>query len=306
MSWLHWGGFALFVVAVLLIDLGILNKKQHEISLKESLTWSAVWIFIAFLFTLVLAYYREANDALEFTTAYLVEKSLSVDNVFVFVMIFAAWKIPALYQHRVLFYGIIGAIIMRGIFLFAGVALIQKFHWMIYIFGFILLYTAYKLMFVEEKGVDYQKHPVIKLLERCIPIEKDIQCESFFIKKDNRWHATPLFIVLILVELTDLMFAIDSIPAVLAITDDLFILYTSNVFALFGLRMLYFALSHILKYFVYLKYGLSLILGFVGLKMIASGYMKVPPYLSLGVIGTILAATILASIIWKKEAEIPK
>lgn len=281
---------------MLALDLGIFHRKAHEVSFREAIIFSIVWIGLALAFNLFVLYEFGKTKAIEYLTGYIIEKSLSVDNIFVFVLIFSSFNVPPQYQHRVLFWGVLGALIMRAVFIFAGVALIDRFHWIIYIFGAFLVYTGIKI--AREKGtkVDTTNNPIIKFVHRFIPFTKEYHGAKFFIR-DNRVKATPLFLVLILVEFTDLIFAVDSIPAILAITSDPFIVYSSNVFAIMGLRSLYFALAGSLKYFIYLHYGLALILIFVGIKMVISEFYKMNPFISLIIIAMILAVTIVASVI---------
>ena len=295
--WL-WVGFNVFVLLMLALDLGVFHRNVHEIKFREAITWSAVWILLALIFNAGLWYYFGEVKAIEFLTGYIVEKSLSVDNIFVFVLIFTSFQVPSIYQHKVLFWGVLGALVMRVIFIFAGVALINKFHWIIYVFGIFLIYTGIKI--AKDKGtkIDIENNVLVKYVRKFIPVTTDYFNAHFWVKLNNKWHATPLLLVLILIEASDLIFAVDSIPAILAITNDPFIVYTSNVFAILGLRSLYFALAGSLKYFIYLHYGLALILVFVGIKMLISDFHKLNPFLSLGIIGLILAGSIAASFLW--------
>jgi tellurite resistance protein TerC len=266
-SMLLWGGFSVFVIGMLSLDLGVFHRKAHSVSVREALIWTAVWIALAMVFNLFVYHYFEKEKALEFFTAYLVEKSLSIDNIFVIIMIFAYFKVPEAYQHKVLFWGIFGALVMRVIFIFAGVELIHKFHWLIYIFGGFLVITGIRMVSGEDKPMEPEKNPLVRMVKKLIPVTTSFEGDNFFVRKDDKLWATPLFIVVVLIEATDLIFAVDSIPAIIAISDDAFIVYTSNVFAILGLRSLYFALAGIEKYFQYLKYGLAVILVFVGIKM---------------------------------------
>ena len=297
---LLWIGFNVFVIIMLALDLGVFHRKAHEVSFREAVIFSVVWIVLALLFNLFVLSEFGKTKAVEYLTGYLIEKSLSVDNIFVFVLLFSSFNVPPAYQHKVLFWGVIGALIMRAIFIFAGVALIERFHWIIYVFGVFLVYTGIKI--AKEKGtkMDISDNRFLKLLRKFIPFTREYHGPKFFVRLERR-YATPLFLVLILIEITDLIFAIDSIPAILAITSDPFIVYTSNVFAIMGLRSLYFALAGSLKYFIYLHYGLALILIFVGLKMVASDFFKINPLISLLVITGILAVSIIASIIKGKK-----
>lgn len=295
--WL-WIGFNIFVIAMLMIDLGIFHRKAHAIKVKEALIWSSVWISLALAFNLGIYFWRGSHTAMEFLTGYLIEKSLSMDNVFVFIVIFTYFKINPAYQHRVLFWGILGALIMRAIFIFTGVTLIQKFHWVVYVFGTFLIFTGIRMCFGKEKEIHPEKNPILKLFSRIFPVDNSYEGSSFFIRKNGQRFATPLFVVLLVVETTDVIFAIDSIPAILAITTDPFIVYTSNVFAILGLRALYFALAGIMKMFYYLHYGLSAILVFVGIKMLTAHIYKIPVSIALGVVATILVISVISSVIF--------
>jgi len=290
-----WVTFNAFVVAMLAIDLGIFHRKSHEVGVKEALTWTCVWITLAMLFNLFTYYYFDKVKALEFFTGYLIEKSLSVDNIFVIILIFSYFKVPKAYQHKVLFWGILGALVMRFIFILSGVELIHRFHWLIYIFGGFLIITGVRMLTSGDQKIEPDKNPLIKLAKKIMPITTAFEGDKFFVKRNNRTWATPLFLVVILIETTDLIFAVDSIPAILAISDDTFIIYTSNVFALLGLRSLYFALAGIEQYFKYLKFGLSAILVFVGIKMCIVDWFKIPIEISLIVIGFTLAIAMICS-----------
>jgi len=298
---LFWIIFNAFVLLMLALDLGVFHRKTHEISLKEALTWTFVWVFLALVFNTILYFWRGQQQALEFFTGYLVEKALSVDNIFVFIMIFTYFQIPTRYQHKVLFWGIIGALIMRVIFIFAGVALIEKFHFTIYVFGALLIFTGYKMFNHSNSRIDPEKNPVIRFFKRFMPVTPDLHEDKFFIKKDGRRFATPLFLVLILIETTDLIFAVDSIPAILAITQDQFIVYTSNVFAILGLRSLYFALAGVVHRFWLLSYGLAIVLVFVGIKMLLIDFYKIPVEWSLIFIALVIAGSIFFSLKFKKK-----
>ena len=298
-----WAAFNVFVLGMLALDLGVFHKKSEEISVKNALTWTGVWITLAMAFNLFVYLYFGKKEAIEFFTGYLIEKSLSVDNIFVIIMIFSFFHVPPSYQHKVLFWGIMGALVMRVIFIFAGIELIHRFHWLIYIFGSFLIITGLRMVFGAETRIEPEKNPVVRFVRRLFPVTESFAGDRFFIRRDNRLWATPLFVVVILIETTDLIFAVDSIPAILAITDDPFIVYTSNVFAILGLRSLYFALSGIEKYFHYLKYGLSAILVFVGAKMCLTDYYQVPIEASLLVIVFLLVVSIVASIIFPRKSE---
>ncbi|QNF33778.1 TerC family protein [Adhaeribacter swui] len=298
-----WIGFNVFVLVMLALDLGIFNRKAHVITIKEALTWSAVWICLALIFNSLIYYWFGEPKAIEFLTGYVIEKSLSVDNIFVFVLVFSYFQIPAIYQHKILFWGILGALIMRVIFIFAGVALIERFHWTIYIFGVFLIYTGYKMFTEQDKKMEPEKNPVIKFFRKIMPVTNQLEGDKFFVKQGGKVMATPLFLVLILIETTDLIFAVDSIPAILAITQDQFIVYTSNVFAILGLRSLYFALAHVVHRFVYLSTGLAVILVFVGLKMVLVDVVKVPTFISLIVIGLIITVSVVFSLLKTDNSE---
>lgn len=296
-----WVGFNVFVLIMLALDLGVFHRHSHEVKFKEAMTWSLVWIGLALIFNAGIWHYFGETKAIEFLTGYIVEKSLSIDNIFVFVLIFSAFQVPAAYQHRVLFWGVFGALIMRAIFIFAGVSLIAKFHWIIYVFGVFLIITGIKIARDKGTKINVENNVLLNLLRRVMPVTSEYSKSSFLVKVSGKLHATPLLLVLILIEATDLIFAVDSIPAILAITSDPFIVYTSNVFAILGLRSLYFALAGSLKYFTYLHYGLALILIFVGIKMLITDFYKINPFVSLAIIGSILTMSIAASFIWKKK-----
>jgi tellurite resistance protein TerC len=294
---LLWIGFNVFVLAMLALDLGVFHRKAHEVKVKEALWWSTVWIALALAFNTGIYFFRGEEAALEFLTGYLLEKALSVDNIFVFIMIFAYFRVPALYQHKVLFWGILGALIMRAIFIAAGITLLQHFHWVVYIFGAFLIVTGIKLAVQQDKEVHPEKNLVLKLFRRFMPVTKNLEGDRFLVKHDGRRLATPLLVVLLMVETTDIIFALDSIPAILAITTDPFIVYTSNVFAILGLRALYFALAGIMQMFHYLSYGLAAILVFVGVKMMIMDFYKLPIGISLGVVAGILAISVILSLL---------
>ena len=300
-----WIGFGVFVLAMLALDLGVFQRKSHAVGMKEALTWSGVWIALALLFNAGIWFWRGHDKGLEFLTGYLVELSLSVDNLFVFLLIFAYFKVPAQYQHKVLFWGILGALAMRAMFIAAGVTLMQQFHWIIYLFGAVLVISGLKMAFEKDKEVHPEKNPVLKLFRRFMPVTADYHAGRFFVKPDKLWLATPLFIVLLMLETTDLVFAVDSVPAVLAITTDPFIVYTSNVFAILGLRSMFFALAGIMKLFHYLHYGLAAVLVFVGGKMLVAGFYKIPTLASLLVIIGLLAAAVAASLLHARRRPKP-
>lgn len=296
-----WGSFSFFVLGMLALDLGVFHRKSHEVSIREALSWTTVWIVLAMLFNVFVYYYFDTQTALEFFTAYLVEKSLSVDNIFVIIMIFSYFSVPASYQHKVLFWGILGALVMRVIFIFAGIELIHRFHWTIYLFGGFLIVTGIRLITSDQKPLNPENNPLVKLVRRMFPVTETYVGDKFFVRRDQRLWATPLFLVVVVIEGVDLIFALDSIPAIIAISDDPFIIYTSNVFAILGLRSLYFALAGIDKYFTYLKYGLAIILVFVGVKMVIADFYKIPIEISLIVIFFLLVISMLASVLVKKR-----
>jgi tellurite resistance protein TerC len=307
-NWIFWLGFNLFVLAMLALDLGVFHRKAHAIQFKEALTWVGVWISLAVVFAVLLFFFGQtmansqrsnADLSLEFVTGYLIEESLSVDNLFVFLLIFRYFKVARHHQHKVLFWGIIGALVFRALFIATGVTLIRRFHWVIYIFGAFLIYTGVKLFGQTETEVHPERNPVLKLFRKLFPVTRDYRHDQFFVRERGRLIATPLAVVLVVVETTDIVFAIDSIPAILAITDDPFIVYTSNVFAILGLRSLFFALAGLMELFRYLHYGLAVILVFIGAKMVASDWVKIPIWLALSVVAGVLAASVLASVLHK-------
>ena len=298
MPWWAWAGFLGFVAVMLALDLGVFNRKSHVVTLKEALGWCAVWFGLAMAFNLLVSQKMGTQAGLEFFTGYIVELCLSVDNVFVFIVIFQYFRVEPRYQHRVLFWGILGAVVMRALFIFAGISLINAFHWIIYVFGAFLVYTGIKLaMPKKDDGFEPEKNPAVKLARKVFPVSPHFEGGHFFTRIHGKLHATPLFLVLVVVETTDVMFALDSIPAVIAITRNEFIVFTSNIFAILGLRSLYFAVSGVMQLFRFLNIGLAVILVFVGGKMLASHYITVPIQLSLGIIGAVLAASIVASVL---------
>ena len=292
---LLWIIFNIFVLGMLALDLGIFHRKAHAVSIKEASIWSVVWIALALIFNVGIYLSWGQEKALEFFTGYLIEKSLSVDNLFVFLMIFQYFNTPPQFQHRVLFWGILGALILRAIFIAAGAALLSAFHWMIYIFGGFLVMTGIKMYFQGDEKIKPDKNPVVRLFERMMPISKSYHDQRFFARENGKLHATLLMVVLLVVETTDVIFAVDSIPAIFAITQDPFIVYTSNVFAILGLRALYFMLAGVMEKFTYLKVGLSFVLCFVGIKMLIVDVYKIPIAVSLSVIGAVLLLSIAAS-----------
>jgi len=297
-----WIGFHLFIFIMLALDLGVFHKHTHKVPVKEAVVWSAVWISIAVLFNLFVFFEFGKTKALEFFTGYVIEYSLSVDNIFVFILIFSYFAVKEQYQHKILFFGILGALIMRGIFIFAGVTLINRFNWIVIIFGGFLVFTGIRMLFHEETEVDPEKNVVVKFFRRFLPVTHSLQGDKLIIRQNRRFYATPLLLVLLIIESSDLIFAADSIPAILAISKHTFIVYTSNIFAILGLRSLYFAIAGIMGYFRYLKVGLAFVLTFVGLKMLASYFhFEIPIITSLGIIISILLVSILASVFIKRE-----
>ena len=298
---LFWILFNVFVVAMLVLDLGVFHRRSHTVKFREALIWSVVWIALAIVFAVVIYFWHGRTPSLEFVTGYVIELSLSVDNLFVFLLIFRYFQVPPGHQHKVLFWGILGALIMRAIFIAAGVGLIQRFHWIIYVFGAFLVYSGIKLFRQGEAEIHPEKNPVLRLFRRWVPVTKDYEGDKFFVRRTGLF-ATPLLVVLVVVETTDLLFAVDSIPAILAITRDAFIVYTSNVFAILGLRSMYFALAGMMEMFRYLHYGLSVVLMFVGAKMLVSHYYEVPTAVALGAVAGILLLSVAASLLRPKAA----
>ncbi len=302
---LPWIVFAAIVLVMLALDLGVFHRRAHVIRLREAIVWSFVWIALSLLFNLGVYAYLGPQAGLDFLTAYLVEKSLSIDNIFVFLLIFSYFSVPAQFQHRVLFWGIIAALLMRALFIAAGLTLIQRFEWIVYVFGAFLVFTGIRMAVRKEGEIHPERNPILKLFRRFFAVSNEYEGKRFFVKKDGRWIATPLLIVLLVIETSDLIFAVDSIPAVLAITVDPFVVYTSNVFAILGLRAIYFALAGIMEIFHYLHYGLSAILICVGVKMLISNVYHVPTVLALGFITATILISVVASILHprKKSAE---
>jgi tellurite resistance protein TerC len=293
-----WIGFTIFILAMLALDLGIFHRKAHAIKIREALVWSLIWVSLALLFNAGIYFWFGSERALEFLTGYLIEKALSVDNLFVFLVLFSYFAVPASLQHRVLFWGIVGALIMRAGFILAGSALIQIFHWVIYIFGAFLVFTGIKLLAARESEVHPERNPVLRLFRRVMPSVPEYHGARFSIKKAGRWAATPLLAVLVAIEATDIVFAVDSIPAIFAITRDPFIVFTSNIFAILGLRALYFLLAGMIGRFRYLKIGLGLVLAFVGAKMLLADLVPIPITLSLGIVGSLLGGSVLFSMLF--------
>jgi tellurite resistance protein TerC len=295
-----WIVFNLFVLAVLALDLWVLHRPSPIMKFREALGWSVTWIALAAGFAVLVYYWHGRVASLEFITSYVIELSLSVDNLFVFLLIFRYFRVPPGYQHEVLFWGILGALVMRGLFILAGVSLIRQFHWVSYAFGAFLVYGGARLLRQEGMEVHPEKNPVLRVFRRWMPVTEDYEGSRFFVRREAL-YATPLFIILLVVETTDLLFAVDSIPAVLAITLNAFIVYTSNVFAILGLRSMYFALAGVMEMFEYLHYGLSLILIFVGGKMLVAHYYRVPTGITLAVVAGVLLVSGLASVVYPKK-----
>ena len=298
---LWWIFFTVFILAMLTIDLGVFSRRAHAVKIKESLYWTSFWVVLALLFCAGIYYLYGHQKALEFLTGYLIEYSLSIDNLFVFLLFFRYFFVPVEYEQKALIWGIIIALLMRGIFIFAGIALINKFHWVIYVFGIFLIFTAIQIARGKEQEVHPERNIMIKLLRMLMPVTHEYSSNRFFTLIDNKRYATPLFAVVLVLGTTDVFFAVDSIPAVLAVTTDPFIVYTSNVFAVLGLRSLFFAISGLMKLFHYLQYGLAVILGFVGVKMLITDLYKINIGVSLAVIASVITLSIIASLIWPKE-----
>lgn len=298
-----WGIFILFVLAMLAIDLGLFHRKSHVVTFKEALSWSIVWVSCALLFNYGLLIWYGETIALEFLTGYLIEKSLAVDNIFVFLIVFSSFAVPKELYHRVLFWGIIGALIMRAAFILVGAQLLQHFHWMLYLFGFILILSGIKMMVRVDSEIHPENNKLVLWIKKHVPMTPGFVGGNFIVKQQGKWLATPLLLVLAIIEFTDLIFAVDSIPAIFAVTSDPFIVFTSNIFAILGLRSMFFMLESTITKFHLLKYGLALILLFVGTKMCLMDFVKIPILLSLGVIGAILAGSILLSLIFPKKEE---
>jgi tellurite resistance protein TerC len=291
-----WGIFAVVIVVMLALDLGVLNRRAHEVKVREALTWSAIWIGLALGFFVLVYVTRGQQTALEFLTCYLIEESLSVDNLFVFLLLFSYFRVPAALHHKALFWGIVGAIVMRALFIAAGVAVIERFEWLIYVLGALLVVMGIRMAVSKDKEVHPERNPVLRIFRRFFRTTPDYVEDRFFVRQAGRLFATPLFVVLLVIESTDVVFAIDSVPAALAITRDPFVVYTANIFAILGLRSLYFALAGIMPMFAYLHYGLSVILVFTGVKMIASHWVRIPIGWVLGFIGLTLVVSVLASV----------
>ncbi len=291
-----WGGFAVLITIMFILDLGVFNRRSHEITFREALTWTLVWVGLALAFNLGIFHFMGATKALEFFTGYLIEESLSVDNLFVFIMIFSYFHVSRAHQPKILKWGIVGALILRAVFIFLGIELFERFHWMVYLFGGLLIFTGIKMAFGGEGRIEPEKNLMVRIVRKFVPITKRIYGDRFFIRRNGVLAATPLMLALLVVESSDLIFAVDSIPAILAVTRDPFIVYTSNVFAIMGLRSLYYLLSNVMEMFAYLKLGVSFILAFVGLKMLLSSVYQFPIYFSLGVIVGVLFISIITSV----------
>lgn len=290
-----WVVFSVLVAGMLVIDLGVLHRRAHEVRFREAVVWSVVWTVVAFLFNAGVFFMSGSQKGMEFLAAYLIERSLSFDNLFVFVAVFTYFAVEGKFQHRVLFWGILGALLMRGIFIYAGLTLIERFHWVTYLLGAFLVLTGMRFA-REDPEVRPDRNPVVRFFRKIVPVTPAFHGQFFFVREHGRWFATPLLVVLLVVEITDVIFATDSVPAVLAVSNDPFIVYTSNVFAILGLRALYFVLAGAMVRFAYLRYGLAAILIFVGIKMLIHDFLKVPIGTSLGVIGILLGFSIFLSV----------
>ena len=294
---LHWGVFFLLLLGMLALDLGVFNRREHRIGLREALVWSVVWTAVGLAFNLWIALRFGRPPGVEFLTAYVIERALSFDNIFVFIILFNYFAVPAEQQHRVLFWGILGALLSRGLFIGVGTALISRFEWLIFVFGAFLIYTGFKMFRGEEPEVHPEKNPVVRLFQRFVPLTGSYHGKRFLLRTHGRIEATPLLLVLVVIEATDVIFAVDSIPAVFGVTRNTFIIFTSNIFAILGLRALYFLLAGLMVKFRFLGYGVGLVLVFVGCKMLGHEVVDIPPEISLGVVLGILAASILASLL---------
>ena len=299
--WWAWGGFHLFIFCMLALDLGVFNRRTHAPTMREAATWSAVWIALALGFCGLIFYGEGTQKGLEWVTGYVLEKSLSVDNLFVFVLVFQSFQVDLRHQHRVLFWGVLGALLMRAAMILAGTALLNRFEWMMYVFGGFLVYTGVKMLLVKEAESDPADNWLVRGFRRLLPFDEKGGHERFTVKKDGRRFITPMLLVLLTIELTDLVFAVDSIPAVLAVTRDPFVVYTSNIFAILGLRSLYFLLAKMMDRFHRLKTGLAVVLAFVGVKMCITEWVHIPVQYSLLVIASILAGSVVASLAWPAE-----
>jgi tellurite resistance protein TerC len=301
-----WIGFTVGILALLALDLGVLNRKARQVTVRAALIGTAGWIGLAMAFNLGVYFWFGSEHALEFLTGYVIEKALSVDNLFVFLVVFSYFRVPPTLQHRVLFWGILGALVMRAIFILLGATLLHHFHWVFYIFGAFLVYTGIKLLVQKETEMDPEQNGALKLFRRFVPVTKDYHGAHFIVKEGGRRVATPLLMVLVLIEATDIVFAVDSIPAIFAVTTDPFIVFTSNIFAILGLRALYFALAALMDKFHYLKVGLGLVLAFVGVKMVIADFFKIPIALSLGIVVALLGGSIVVSLLRKPPEKAPE
>ncbi|MFH1891355.1 MAG: TerC family protein [Candidatus Zixiibacteriota bacterium] len=296
-----WIGFNILVLLMLAIDLGFFHRKDHEISIKEALLWSVIWIVVALVFNVGVYFWRGTEVSLQFFTGYVIERTLSIDNIFVFLLIFTYFQVPTKYQYKVLIWGILGALIFRGLFIAVGTILIAKFHWLIYVFGAFLVFTGIRMGFGGDTKVEPERNPILRLVRKLLPITAKYEGGKFFVRRNKRTLGTPLLVVLVVIETTDIVFAVDSIPAIFAITLDPFIVYTSNVFAILGLRALYFAMAGLMKLFYYLRYALAAILALVGIKMLLSTIYPIPNSIALGTVALLLAASIILSLIFPKK-----
>jgi tellurite resistance protein TerC len=299
---LFWILFNLFVLGMLVLDLGFLQRPGHRVKFREALTWSLIWIGLACAFAVLVFFWHGRGTAVEFVTGYVIELSLSVDNLFIFLLILRYFRVAPEHQHKVLFWGIVGALVMRAVFIVVGIALIRRFHWITYLFGALLVYSGVKLFRQHGAGIEPENNPVVRLFRRWVPVTEDYAEDKFVVRRE-RLYATPLLVVLVLVEFTDLLFATDSIPAVLAITLNPFIVYTSNVFAILGLRSMYFMLAGLMDLFHYLHYGLAVVLIFIGAKMVSSNYYQIPTGVALGVVAGVLMVSVLASLLHPRSQE---
>jgi tellurite resistance protein TerC len=299
---LFWILFNLFVLGMLVLDLGFLQRDGHTVKFREALTWSLIWIGLACAFAVLVFFWHGRGTAVEFVTGYVIELSLSVDNLFIFLLIFRYFRVAPEHQHKVLFWGIVGALVMRALFIVVGIGLIRRFHWITYLFGALLVYSGIKLFCQQGAGIEPDNNPVVRLFRRWVPVTEDYAEDKFVVRRE-RLYATPLLVVLVLVEVTDLLFATDSIPAVLAITLNPFIVYTSNVFAILGLRSMYFMLAGLMDLFHYLHYGLAVVLIFVGAKMVSADYYRIPTVVALGAVGGVLLVSVLASLLHPRSQE---
>jgi tellurite resistance protein TerC len=300
---LQWGVFIVLVLAMLVLDLGVVHRKEHRVELREAILWSIVWTVIALAFNAWIYFRFGPQPGLEFLTGYIIERSLSFDNIFVFVVIFGYFAVPAEHQHRVLFWGILGALVSRGLFIGMGTALLTRFEWLIFVFGAFLVYTGINILRNKETEVHPERNPVLRLFQRFVPLTARYHGKRFFIRENGRRLATPLMLVLVVVETTDVIFAVDSIPAVLGVTRDPFIVFTSNIFAILGLRALYFLLAGLMHKFQYLSYGLGLVLVFVGGKMLTDHWYEIPVQVSLGIVLGLLTVSIAASLLWPPNSK---